>query len=509
MSTAHPFSSNNVRPPNSLNAWTSLDKSTLQGPLPLGLKCRRRFIPGASGSLISLDIAFVGGMTALLIVLLHNNLGIHDVGSMAAATFCISCISILFTYGTGCYCDDAQGDLSISLVRLAVALAVSALFLFPFIYCGCVLAAHSSEMGSAGKAGEISLLGLCSGMFGGLVSRALFTVMRRRRWFHRRILIVCAGFPAKYLREFFRTDACSHLTPIYFQTESNATLGNMSSSEEEIHNNQTDARSGRTIDDFRHIDQIVIAVEEEANLIVDQFLAWKAAGVPVLDFITFLERETGRVNLTWTKSDWLLYSDGFNFRPFDLVMKRILDVSVSALLLLLTLPTLLVVSLLIKLEDQGPIFYRQERIGLNGRSFWILKFRTMRVDAEKAGAQWASKSDPRVTRIGNILRRGRIDEIPQLINVLRGEMALVGPRPERPVFVERLAKDIRHYQLRHSVKAGVTGWAQINYPYGASVEDARNKLEYDLYYLKHFSFLRDISIMLQTLRVVIFAQRAR
>jgi lipopolysaccharide/colanic/teichoic acid biosynthesis glycosyltransferase len=133
----------------------------------------------------------------------------------------------------------------------------------------------------------------------------------------------------------------------------------------------------------------------------------------------------------------------------------------------------------------------------------------MRVDAEKAGAQWASKSDPRVTRIGNILRRGRIDEIPQLINVLRGEMALVGPRPERPVFVERLAKDIRHYQLRHSVKAGVTGWAQINYPYGASVEDARNKLEYDLYYLKHFSFLRDISIMLQTLRVVIFAQGAR
>jgi exopolysaccharide biosynthesis polyprenyl glycosylphosphotransferase len=268
-------------------------------------------------------------------------------------------------------------------------------------------------------------------------------------------------------------------------------------------------RSVEELERELQIDQVVVAVDDAKGLHFDALLPWKADGIPVFDFSTFLERETGRVDLTWTDSDWLLYSEGFKFGVLDLVLKRALDVTVSAAFLLITLPTFVMVALAIVLEDFGPVFYSQERVSQNGRSFWILKFRTMRVDAEKSGAQWACERDPRITRVGHLLRRTRIDEIPQLINVLRGDMSLVGPRPERPVFVDQLSQEIRLYKLRHSVKAGVTGWAQINYPYGASVSDARSKLEFDLYYLKHFSVLRDISIMLQTFRVLVFAQGSR
>jgi exopolysaccharide biosynthesis polyprenyl glycosylphosphotransferase len=258
-----------------------------------------------------------------------------------------------------------------------------------------------------------------------------------------------------------------------------------------------------------HVDQVVLAVDDATGLRFDHLLPWKATGIPVLDFNTFLERETGRVDITWTEPDWLLYSEGFHFGHLDRALKRLLDVSVSASLLLLTLPALLIVAVAVVLDDFGPVFYKQERVSYAGRRFWIIKFRTMRVNAEASGAVWATENDPRTTRIGRILRRTRIDEIPQLINVLRGDMSLVGPRPERPVFVDDLSREIGLYHLRHSVKAGLTGWAQINYPYGASVEDAARKLEYDLYYLKHFSLVRDIAIMLQTLRILLFAKGGR
>ena len=252
-----------------------------------------------------------------------------------------------------------------------------------------------------------------------------------------------------------------------------------------------------------------MAVDDPRELYFDHLLPWKANGIPVVDFNTFLEHETGRVDLAWTEPDWLLYSDGFRFGHLDHALKRLLDLGISSCLLLITLPALLIVACVIVLDDFGPVFYRQQRVSQGGRPFRIVKFRTMRVDAEKNGAQWASENDPRVTRVGRFLRRTRIDEIPQLFNVLKGEMSLVGPRPERPVFVDDLSKRIRLYHLRHSVKAGVTGWAQINYHYGATVEDAMRKLEYDLYYLKHFSVLRDIAIMLQTFRILLFAKGGR
>jgi exopolysaccharide biosynthesis polyprenyl glycosylphosphotransferase len=192
------------------------------------------------------------------------------------------------------------------------------------------------------------------------------------------------------------------------------------------------------------------------------------------------------------------------------IAKRAMDITFSLTLLIATLPLLIILSILIKLDSRGPVFYRQARVGLRGQVFSIYKFRSMVVDAEsKSGAKWAQAGDPRVTRIGRFIRRTRIDEIPQVLNVLKGEMSFVGPRPERPEFVKELAKEIRFYNERHRTKPGLTGWAQINYPYGASVKDANEKLKYDLYYLKNRSILLDIFIMLQTLRIVVFGEGVR
>jgi exopolysaccharide biosynthesis polyprenyl glycosylphosphotransferase len=192
------------------------------------------------------------------------------------------------------------------------------------------------------------------------------------------------------------------------------------------------------------------------------------------------------------------------------VVKRAFDIVASLLLLILAMPLVLLAAIAVKLESRGPAFYRQRRVGLYNQAFDILKLRSMRVDAEAAGkAQWAAQDDPRVTRVGRFIRKVRIDELPQAWTVLKGEMSFVGPRPERPQFVRQLEQQLPYYAERHMVKPGITGWAQINYPYGASVEDARHKLEYDLYYAKNYSPFLDLLILLQTLRVVLWPQGAR
>jgi exopolysaccharide biosynthesis polyprenyl glycosylphosphotransferase len=196
-------------------------------------------------------------------------------------------------------------------------------------------------------------------------------------------------------------------------------------------------------------------------------------------------------------------------RRVHVVMKRALDIVLSLAMLLVALPVMLTAIGALWLEGHRPIIFRQERVTQDGRWFWLYKLRTMRPDAEENGPQWSVGGDPRITRVGAILRRTRIDELPQLFNILRGDMSLVGPRPERPVFVQQLSNEIQLYDLRHSVKSGLTGWAQINYPYGASSEDAARKLEYDLYYIKNYSLLNDISIILQTFRVLIWPPTMR
>ena len=258
--------------------------------------------------------------------------------------------------------------------------------------------------------------------------------------------------------------------------------------------------------------EVILALEERRNALpLADLLRVKTTGVQVSEISSFLERETGRIDLNSVNPSWLIFSDGFaSGRMISTVFKRAFDVLASLLLLVLTLPLVVLAAIAVKIESKGPAFYRQKRVGLYNEPFDIVKLRSMRVDAEVAGkAQWAAKDDPRVTRVGRFIRKVRIDELPQTWTVLRGQMSFVGPRPERPQFVDELEQQLPFYAERHMVKPGITGWAQINYPYGASVEDARHKLEYDLYYAKNYSPFLDLLILLQTLRVVLWPTGAR
>jgi sugar transferase (PEP-CTERM system associated) len=250
----------------------------------------------------------------------------------------------------------------------------------------------------------------------------------------------------------------------------------------------------------RHeVDEIVVAMDDRREAFpVRELLDCRLAGIDVSDLSTFLERETGRVRLDVLNPSWLIFGEG--------------DLFAASVLFFLTCPLMVVAVLAIKLEDgwRSPIFYQQERVGFGGRIFRLLKFRSMRVDAEAAGQPiWAQKNDSRVTRVGAVIRKLRIDELPQILNVLKGEMGLVGPRPERPQFVKQLAEKIPYYVERHSVKPGITGWAQLCYPYGSSERDALEKLQYDLYYIKNSSLLFDLAILAQTLEVVVMGKGAR
>jgi len=258
--------------------------------------------------------------------------------------------------------------------------------------------------------------------------------------------------------------------------------------------------------------EVVLALEERRNALpLNDLLKIKTTGVAVHDFSSFLERETGRVDLDSLNPSWLIFSDGFSAgRRLSSLGKRLFDIIVSLLILALTAPLIVLTALAIVLESKGPAFFRQRRVGLYGQVFNVVKLRSMRLDAEVGGkAVWAQKDDPRVTRVGRFIRKVRIDELPQAWSVLKGEMSFVGPRPERPQFVADLEARLPYYAERHVVKPGITGWAQINYPYGASIEDSREKLEFDLYYAKNYTPFLDLLILLQTARVILWPEGAR
>nr|WP_221197363.1 TIGR03013 family XrtA/PEP-CTERM system glycosyltransferase [Simiduia aestuariiviva] len=261
------------------------------------------------------------------------------------------------------------------------------------------------------------------------------------------------------------------------------------------------------------ISEIVIAPDESrrqsqgAGLPVNELLDCKVAGVGSTDVLSFCERELNRIDVDMLRPSWLLFSDGFKNSKRHLFIKRAFDLVVSLLFLAVLWPFMLLTAIAVKLESPGSVLYSQERVGLNGRVFKIYKFRSMRQDAEKAGqAVWAQKNDARVTRVGAFIRNTRLDELPQLYNVIMGHMSFVGPRPERPQFVEQLIEEIPFYSTRHKVKPGLMGWAQLKYPYGASVEDAKNKLEYDLYYAKNKSFFMDMLILVQTVEIILLGK---
>lgn len=262
-----------------------------------------------------------------------------------------------------------------------------------------------------------------------------------------------------------------------------------------------------------NIDEYVVAVDDRRkHFPLDDLLNCKMAGIHVSDILTVFEEVTGKIRLDLINPSWMVFSDGFENKPVREAGKRIFDVIGALLILLFAWPLMLLTALAIFIESgfRGPIFYSQRRVGLGGHEFNVYKFRSMTVDAEQNGkAQWAQKKDSRVTRVGTIIRTLRIDELPQIFNVLKGDMSIVGPRPERPVFVDQLSASIPYYGKRHQVKPGISGWAQLCYPYGSSEKDAREKLQFDLYYIKNHSLFLDLTILLHTVEVVLFGKGAR
>ena len=260
------------------------------------------------------------------------------------------------------------------------------------------------------------------------------------------------------------------------------------------------------------VDQIVVALSERrgGSMPLRELLDCKLQGVRVVDIATYFEITLGQIRLDAVSAGWLIFGEGFNQGLVRTMIKRIFDIVCATLLILLSLPVMLVAAVLILIESGSPIFYLQERVGLNGRLFNVVKFRSMRTDAEKDGKpRWASATDDRVTRVGRVIRKLRIDELPQLFSVLGGDMSLVGPRPERPFFVDKLTQEMPYYAVRQSVKPGLTGWAQVRYHYGASIEDSAEKLQYDLYYVKNHSLFLDIVVLFETVGVVLMGKGAQ
>jgi len=322
--------------------------------------------------------------------------------------------------------------------------------------------------------------------------------------FRRRVLVLGAGDRAQRLRELGEKPETGFAIVSYIAMSDDQRRVEEAIPRSAIHD------LGRFVENLG-VSEVVLALQERRNALpLKDLLRIKTKGVHVNDFSSFIERETGRVDLDTINPSWLIFSDGFSSsRMLSSASKRIFDIAASLTVLALTFPIIILFALLVKLDSKGPAFFRQTRVGLYGEPFTVVKLRSMRTDAEKDGAKWAEENDPRITRLGRFIRKVRIDELPQTWSVLKGEMSFVGPRPEVPSFVESLEEEIPFYGERHMVKPGITGWAQINYPYGASVEDSRCKLEYDLYYAKNYTPFLDFVILLQTLRVILWPEGAR
>ena len=340
-----------------------------------------------------------------------------------------------------------------------------------------------------------------------LLSRLLFTNTVELEQFKRRVLVLGSGQRAANIADRMRrkSDRRGFRIAGYVRLPGETTA--------------VDSGNVFTLDDSlaayagsRNIQQIVVALDDPVTMPAEDLMQCRVRGVQVLNILDFFEQEASKVLVQEAPPEWFIFADGFNSGKAQSSSKRAMDLAASFVLLAVTWPFMLLAIIAIKMEDglRAPVIFRQQRVGLNGYLFDVLKFRSMTTDAESDGqARWATTNDARITRVGHWIRKLRIDELPQIINVLVGDMSLVGPRPERPEFVRQLAADIPFFDKRHGVKPGITGWAQLNYPYGASTRDALHKLEYDLYYVKNRSLFLDFLILLQTAEVVLFGKGAR
>jgi sugar transferase (PEP-CTERM system associated) len=420
----------------------------------------------------------------------------EEFGPLWPRGLAFSAIVVTSLLAFGLYNSRQRTQLSGLLARLLLALLVSS----------CVFAAlfyiYPSRHLFRGVAALAVLLAVC----GVLTSRLIFARVADEDIFKRRVLVYGAGYAAAAITR-LRRSADRH---------GFALLGFVQPPEEE-----PVVPSERVLDSAGDlcalcerlaITEVVVAMDDRRRgFPIPELLECRLVGVEVTELLTFLERETGRVHIDVLNPSWMIFGEGFKRDPLRLFSSRVLDLFTSLAVLVVALPAMALTFLAIKIEDgwQSPALYRQARVGLGGKVFKLVKFRSMRQDAELNGAQWAQQADPRVTGVGAIIRKLRIDELPQVFNVLHGDMSFVGPRPERPEFVAQLADKIPYYVQRHCVKPGITGWAQLCYPYGSSEGDALEKLQYDLYYIKNNSLLFDLAILIQTAEVVLFGKGAR
>jgi sugar transferase (PEP-CTERM system associated) len=453
----------------------------------------------ASSALFLIDAMLVA-LTWPLTFWLAVNGAATDQAWLPALLFAFS--NLVFLYALGLYRRDAIVDTSTTLGRIPLVVSIGVIAAtFTTKVLGWVLSPSSFPAPNPAALffGAMVCFTACA-----MVARLVFLTLQRHRVFRPHLLVIGAGKRAWDLIWILRSQGQNlHYDVTFVHDDMFGAIDPRLAGDPA---NRIVPASGNLLEIANRAlaDQIVVAPDERRGMALDALIACRTAGYPVLHYMRFLEKEVRRIDIKRLDLTWVLYSQGFYFGPLERALKRTLDIAVSLLILMLFSPVLVLAMLAVWLGDRGAVFYRQERVTLGGRKFEIQKLRTMRMNAEASGPVWAAASDNRITRVGAFLRRSRLDELPQLFNVLVGDMSLVGPRPERPEFIAELARQLPLYHERHAVKAGLTGWAQINYPYGASLDDARSKLSYDLYYVKNYSIFFDLLIIMQTLRVVIW-----
>ncbi len=457
----------------------------------------KHYIPYAVLFLALVDFCLLIAAAETAWVIRANQIGMHVdyIGNRFGQLMTFAASVQVAAMAVGVYGPDALQSLRFAIARLLVAVSLGVIFqsVMAFALPGMTLWRSNS------------LYAMVLAFIYLAFSRALLGSLIGGEAFKRRLLVLGAGKRAQRIKELEAKPGSGFIVVGYIAMNENKRVVPEAINRDAIYN----------LADFvvkMGASEVVLALEERRNAIpLDDLLRIKTTGVHVNEISSFLERETGRVDLDSVNPSWLIFSDGFSSgRRLSGIAKRLFDVIASLILLFATMPVVIVFAILVKLESRGPAFYRQIRVGLFGQPYSVLKLRSMRSDAELDGkALWAEKDDPRITVIGKFIRKVRIDELPQTWNVLKGEMSFVGPRPERPEFVADLEQQLSYYAERHMVKPGITGWAQINYPYGASIEDSRHKLEYDLYYAKNYTPFLDILILLQTIRVVLWPEGAR
>ncbi len=456
----------------------------------------KHYIPNAVMllGLFDLGLLFLAGELAWL--LRASQIGI-DPGSIAERAMPLVGFALIVwiaMISVGLYGAEATRSMRYACARLlvAVSLGIIALSVIDFIMPGATFW-RSTLIYAMALAIVLAILNRL--IIGGFLGTSAF---------RRRVMVLGAGSRAQRLKKLAERPDSGFVIVSYIGMSESETGVLEAIPRTAIHD------LGRFVENLG-ASEVVLALEERRNAVpMKDLLRIKTMGVHVNDFSSFMERETGRVDLDSVNPSWLIFSDGFSSgRMISSAAKRVFDIVASSILLALTLPIIIVFAILVKLDSKGSAFFRQTRVGLYGQNFPVIKLRSMRIDAEKDGAKWAQQDDPRITRVGRFIRKVRIDELPQTWSVLKGHMSFVGPRPEVPQFVADLEDHLPFYAERHMVKPGITGWAQINYPYGASIEDSRHKLEYDLYYAKNYTPFLDLLILLQTLRVVLWPEGAR